>query len=146
MFLTADLLSLFLISFSAATLLPGGSEVALLALSADGRHGPALLLCVASLGNILGSVVNYWLGRAALGFRHHRLFPVSQQQLDKAQSYFSRWGHWSLLLAWMPVIGDPLTVAAGAMRCSFLTFCLLVSLGKIVRYMAILGLFTQIFS
>ncbi|KAE9629539.1 YqaA family protein [Parasedimentitalea maritima] len=133
---------LFLLSFSAATLLPGGSEAALLLLAAEGKYTSLTLLTVASLGNILGSLVNYALGRYALHFQTHRWFPVSPEHLTKAQNWFTRWGQWSVLGAWLPLIGDPITVVAGVMRMNWLTFLILVSLSKTLRYAALLGLFS----
>lgn len=133
---------LFLISFSAATLLPGGSEAALLLLAQEGTYAVALLLGVASLGNILGSLVNYALGRYALHFQHRRWFPVKPRQLEKAQAWFARWGQYSVLGAWLPVIGDPITVAAGVMRMPMPRFLLFVGLSKTLRYAALLGLFS----
>lgn len=135
------LTSLFLISFSAATLLPGGSEAAILLLAAQGYHTPLALLIVASAGNILGSLVNYALGRYALRYQDRRWFPVSPKRLTKAQDWFTRWGKYSVLGAWLPLIGDPITVAAGVMRMNWLTFLLLVTLSKTLRYAAMLGLF-----
>ena len=134
---------LFLLSFSAATLLPGGSEAALLLLAAEGTNTALTLLIVASIGNILGSLVNYALGRYALHFQTRRWFPVSPKHLQNAQNWFSRWGQWSVLCAWLPLIGDPITVAAGTMRMNWLTFLILVSLSKTLRYAALLGLFNS---
>ncbi len=136
---------LFLISFSAATLLPGGSEAALLLLANEGAFSLPLLLCVASLGNILGSLVNYALGRYALRFQTRRWFPVTPSQLQKAQSWFTRWGQYSVLGAWLPFVGDPITVAAGVMRMHWGRFLILVSLSKTLRYAALLGLFKGFF-
>jgi len=132
---------LFALSFSAATLLPGGSEAALLLLAAKGQYTTSTLLLVASTGNILGSLVNYALGRYALRYRHRRWFPVSPAQLTKAQNWLTRWGQYSVLAAWLPLIGDPITVAAGVMRMNWLRFLLLVTLSKSLRYAALLGLF-----
>ena len=140
--LFSPLAGLFLMAFSAATLLPGGSEAALLAMAALSEYATLTLLIVASLGNILGSVLNYWLGRVALHYQHKKWFPVSPASLEKSQRWFSRWGQWAVLLAWTPVIGDPITVAAGVMRMNFLRFLILVSLSKTLRYMAVLGLFS----
>ena len=134
---------LFLISFSAATLLPGGSEAALLWLANEGTYATITLLAVASIGNILGSLVNYALGRFALRFQTRHWFPVSPIQLAKAQNWFTRWGQWSVLGAWLPIIGDPITVAAGVMRMHWLFFLILVSLSKSLRYAALLGLFNS---
>ncbi len=136
-----SLAGLFLLAFSAATLLPGGSEAALLAMEAFSEHSSLALLAVASAGNILGSVLNYWLGRAALHYQDKSWFPVSRDALAGSQKWFSRWGQWAVLLAWMPVIGDPITLAAGVMRMGFGRFVILVSLSKILRYVAVLGLF-----
>ncbi len=135
------LAGLFLLAFSAATLCPGGSEAALLAMAAFSQHSTLILLIVASVGNILGSVLNYWLGRAALNYQDRKWFPVSRTSLTKSQRWFSRWGQWTVLLAWAPVIGDPITVAAGMMRMQFAYFVILVSLSKTLRYMVVLGLF-----
>jgi membrane protein YqaA with SNARE-associated domain len=140
------LTGLFLLSFSAATLLPGGSEAALLAMASLSTYSSLTLLVVASTGNILGSVLNYGLGRVALHYRDRRWFPASATQLAKAQAWFLRWGQWSVLLAWMPVIGDPITVAAGTMRMGFGRFLLLVTVSKTARYMAVLGLFNLLAS
>lgn len=134
-----SLTALFLLSFSAATLLPGGSEAALLAMAALSEHTTLTLLIVASVGNILGSVLNYGLGRMALHYQTRKWFPVSPAALTKAQGWFSHWGQWSVLLAWVPIIGDPITVAAGVMRMRFFTFLILVSLSKTLRYMMLLG-------
>jgi membrane protein YqaA with SNARE-associated domain len=135
------LAGLFLISLSAATLLPGGSEAALLALASLSTYSALTLLVVASTGNILGSILNYLLGRIALRFQDRVWFPASASQLDKAQNWFSRWGYWAVLLAWMPLIGDPITVAAGVLRMGFGLFLLLVTISKTLRYMVVLGLF-----
>ena len=135
------LAGLFLISLSAATLLPGGSEAALLALASLSTYSGLTLLVVASTGNILGSILNYLLGRIALRFQDRVWFPASASQLDKAQNWFSRWGYWAVLLAWMPLIGDPITVAAGVLRMGFGLFLLLVTISKTLRYMVVLGLF-----
>lgn len=138
--LASPLVVLFLLAFSAATLLPGGSEAALLAMAALSEYSTLTLLTVASVGNILGSVLNYGLGRMALHYQTRKWFPVSPAALTKAQDWFSHWGQWSVLLAWAPIIGDPITVAAGAMRMKFGHFILLVSLSKTLRYMAVLGI------
>jgi membrane protein YqaA with SNARE-associated domain len=135
------LIGLFLFAFSAATLLPGGSEAALLAMAALSQYSTLTLLIVASVGNILGSVLNYWLGRVALQYQDRKWFPVSRAALAKSQHWFARWGQCAVLLAWTPVIGDPITVAAGVMRMNFLRFLILVTLSKTLRYMAVLGLF-----
>lgn len=136
-----SLTGLFLLAFFAATLLPGGSEAALLAMAALSQHSILTLLIVASTGNILGSVLNYALGRMALHYQSRKWFPASPAAMRNAQGWFTHWGQWSVLLAWVPIIGDPITVAAGVMRMRFGVFLLLVSLSKTLRYMAVLGLF-----
>ena len=95
------------------------------------------LLLVATAGNVLGSVVNWLLGRGIEHLRDKRWFPFSAAQLDKAQQRYQRYGQWSLLLSWMPVIGDPLTLIAGIMREPFWRFVLLVTLAKAGRYLVL---------
>ena len=105
------------------------------------QHSDLTLLAVASAGNILGSVLNYGMGRWATRFQGARWFPVSDDALTRGQAWFSRWGQGVVLLAWVPIIGDPITVVAGVMRMRFLPFVILVSLSKTLRYVAVLGLF-----
>jgi membrane protein YqaA with SNARE-associated domain len=125
---------LFAISFIAATILPAQSELALVGLLMLGKFSPIALVAVASAGNILGSCVNWLLGRFIEHYRDRKWFPVSQHWLDKAQGWYHRFGRWSLLLSWVPIIGDPLTVVAGLLREPFWSFLILVSIAKIARY------------
>ena len=97
-------------------------------------------LATASLGNVAGSVVNWLLGRGVERLRHRRWFPVGEASLERAQGWYRRFGRWSLLLSWMPIIGDPLTVAAGVMRERFLVFLLLVGIAKTGRYVVLAAL------
>ncbi|WP_420409331.1 YqaA family protein [Hoeflea sp.] len=128
---------LFLAALLAATLIPAQSESVLTALLLAGRHEPTLLVAVASIGNVLGSFVNWLLGRAVERYRERRWFPASPKQLERAQRHYRRFGYWSLLLAWVPIIGDPLTLVAGIMREPLWRFLLLVAVGKVGRYVAI---------
>lgn len=130
-------LTLFLSAFGAATLLPGSSELVLSTLLLDHPEAIWALLAVATIGNTLGSAVNWVLGRFLLHFQDRRWFPVSHRRLDQASNLFQRYGYPLLLLAWVPVIGDPLTVAAGVLRARFLPFLLLVLIGKAARYAAL---------
>lgn len=128
---------LFLAAFAAATILPAQSEAVLAGLLATGSYAPAALILVAGIGNVLGSVVNWLLGRGVERFREARWFPVSARNLDRAKNWYSKYGWWSLLLSWVPLIGDPLTVAAGIMREPFARFLLVVSIAKFGRYIAL---------
>ncbi|KAB7615774.1 DedA family protein [Amylibacter sp. SFDW26] len=132
-------LGLFLSAFVAATILPAQSETVLGVMLALGKYSPALLITVASVGNVLGSMVNYVLGRLALSYRHKRWFPAKPQTLERAQGWYSRYGRWSLLLSWVPLIGDPITVAAGVMREPFWRFLVLVTIAKVGRYVVLAG-------
>lgn len=127
-------LGLFFAAFGAATLLPLQSEAVLVGLMISGHYCLWLLLSVATLGNVMGSLVNWWLGRSVERFKGRRWFPVSPQHLEKARRHYQRWGHWSLLLSWVPVIGDPLTLVAGVMREPFWRFMLIVTVAKGARY------------
>lgn len=131
-------LGLFVTAFLAATLLPLSSEALLSGMLAGGGFSPALLLISASAGNVLGSVVNWLLGRFCLHWQDRRWFPFKPAQLARASRWFSRYGVWSLLLAWLPIIGDPLTFAAGVLRVNLGLFLLLVATGKTARYALII--------
>ncbi|SIQ96369.1 membrane protein YqaA, SNARE-associated domain [Rhizobium sp. RU20A] len=135
-------LGLFATAFLAATLLPAQSEALLAYLVRQDGHPVALLVTVASLGNVLGSLVNWMLGRGIEQFRGRRWFPLSEQKLEQAQGWYRRYGRWSLLASWVPVIGDPITFAAGILREPLWRFVLLVGLAKTARYAAIAWLFT----
>jgi membrane protein YqaA with SNARE-associated domain len=100
-------------------------------------HPPVLLLAVASIGNVLGSVLNWMLGRGIERFRTRRWFPASEASLERAQRWYVRYGKWSLLLSWAPVIGDALTIAAGVMREPIRPFLVLVTLAKVGRYVVV---------
>jgi membrane protein YqaA with SNARE-associated domain len=130
----AGYLGLFFAAFGAATLLPMQSEAVLVGLLISGHYSLWLLLAVATLGNVLGSLVNWLLGRSVERFKDRRWFPVSPKHLEKARTHYQRWGHWSLLLSWAPIIGDPLTLVAGVMREPLWRFLLIVTLAKGARY------------
>ena len=125
---------LLIISFLAATILPLSSELVLLTMLLTDSFDKYLLLVVASFGNIFGSSVNWYLGKKILIFKDKKWFPVNEKQIAKSEMYFKKYGIWSLLLSWVPIIGDPLTVIAGILKINFFTFLLLVSISKTSRY------------
>ena len=127
-------LLLFLSALLAATLIPAQSEALLVSLMLQGESVLWVLLAVATLGNTLGSVINWWLGRYLEHFQGKRWFPVKAASLARAQQWFQRYGWGVLLLSWLPIIGDPLTVVAGVMRMPLLPFVLVVAAAKGGRY------------
>ena len=130
-------LSLFVISFLAATILPFSSELTLAGLVATSNYDNLLLLIVASLGNVLGSVVNWILGFYSRDLSTKKWFPFKDEQIEKSSKWFNKFGRWSLLFAWVPIIGDPLTLVAGLLRLKFIEFIILVTIGKVSRYIVI---------
>lgn len=128
--------ALFGIAFAAATLLPAQSEAVLVGMQLAG-YPVVMLITVASLGNTLGAVVNWALGRGADRFSGRSWFPVSQASLARASGWYRRWGKWSLLLSWAPIGGDALTVVAGVLREPLWSFLLLVGIAKTGRYVAV---------
>ena len=133
-------ISLFAISFLAATILPVSSELTLVGLISTKNYNPIVLVIAASFGNILGSVFNWILGFYLFKHSHRKWFPFTQNQIEKSSSWFKKFGVWSLFFAWVPIIGDPLTLIAGALKIRFFMFLFLVSLGKICRYFFLLYL------
>lgn len=127
---------LFGVAFLAATILPAQSETALVGLQLAG-YPVLLLVAVASLGNTLGAVVNWWLGRSLERFQNRRWFPASPAALKRATRWYSRWGRWSLLFSWAPIGGDALTVVAGILREPLWSFLLLVAIAKTGRYVVL---------
>ncbi|MBI9086572.1 MAG: DedA family protein [Desulfobacterales bacterium] len=124
---------LFIASFLAATILPMGSEVLLGLLLANG-FDPLVTLAVATFGNVLGSVTNYGLGLWGSKFLVKKVLRMQEHEFARATDRLNRYGSVSLLFAWVPVIGDPLTVAAGVLRINFILFLVLVTVGKALRY------------
>jgi membrane protein YqaA with SNARE-associated domain len=133
--LIAGYAGLFAAAFVAATILPAQSELLLGAMLVSGRFDTAALLAVATAGNVLGSVVNWLLGRYFAHYREKRWFPASPATMARAEAWFVRFSPAVLLLSWVPVIGDPLTVVAGVLRMRFATFLLVVTLAKGGRYL-----------
>jgi membrane protein YqaA with SNARE-associated domain len=131
-----DLAVLFLSAFAAATILPMSSEVVLGGLAFARTSDLWLLLAVATAGNTLGAVVHWGLGRYAASWRT-RLVALDEAKFERACRWFQRWGIWCLLLSWLPVVGDPLTVVAGVLRTALIPFVLLVLIGKAARYAAV---------
>ena len=128
---------LFISAFSAATLLPGSSEALLSALLVAGEQNPWILLMIATIGNVLGSVINWVCGRFLAAFQNRWWFPVSPKRYSQAVGWYQRFGLASLLFAWAPIVGDPLTVIAGTLRTPILPFLLLVTIGKFIRYLVV---------
>ncbi|RUL99305.1 YqaA family protein [Rhizobium chutanense] len=128
---------LFLAAFAAATILPMQSEAALVGLILTERYSTIMLVAVASIGNVAGSLANWFLGRWIERFRDRRWFPVSPAALERAQEWYRRYGKWSLLASWLPVVGDPITVVAGVLGEPLRTFVLLVAVAKVGRYIVL---------
>ena len=133
-------LSLFIAAFLAATIIPAQSEGVLAGLLLTKDYPVWTLIAVASVGNTLGSLINWWLGRGIEHFKDRKWFPVKAKDLSKAQGWYARYGRWSLLLSWVPFIGDPITLAAGVMREKLLPFLFIVGAAKTLRYVFIAGL------
>lgn len=128
------LLGLFATCLAAGSVVPLPSEPAFVALLLTSDFAPWTLLAVATAGNVAGSAFNWLLGLGAGRFEDRPWFPVSAKALGRARSWYHRYGRWSLLMSWVPIIGDPLTIAAGVMREPFWSFLLIVSAAKFTRY------------
>ncbi|MEE4891656.1 YqaA family protein [Pseudomonas alliivorans] len=143
MFEFSSYFGLFMAALGAATLLPMQSETVLAGMLLSQAYPAAVLLLVATAGNVLGSVLNWLLGRSIIRLRHKRWFPASEAQLEKAQRFYLTYGYWSLLLSWVPLIGDPLTVIAGVLREPLWRLVLIVTLAKGARYLMVAALVTH---
>ena len=132
-------ISLFFVSLISATLFPMGSE-ALLIYNLNENHNIYLLIIFATFGNVLGSCVNYYLGFKGEEYLERKSF-LKKDKILKYKSFYSKYGSYSLLLSWMPIIGDPLTFIAGVLKYSFKKFLLLVFLAKFLRYLFVAIIF-----
>lgn len=135
--------SLFISAFIAATILPAQSEALLVTLLLTDSYSLSILLIVATAGNVIGSLINWWLGRGIERFALRRWFPLNPSRLEKFQAWYRRYGRWSLLLSWAPLIGDPLTIAAGTLREPLPSFVALVTIAKLGRYVVVAWLVTH---
>lgn len=131
------IIGLFLAAFLAASLFPAQSEAVLVGLLLSETHPVWLLFAAATAGNVLGSLLNWLIGRFLAHYADRRWFPVSPRQFDKAAGWYARWGYWSLLASWVPIIGDPLTLAAGVLREPLWRFTLIVTVAKGGRYLVL---------
>lgn len=132
-----DLWILFAASFLAATLFPAQSEAVLAGLTLHGAHSSSVLVAVATLGNVLGACLNWLLGRTLMQFKERAWFPIKERNLLRAENIFKRFGVWTLLFSWLPFIGDPITFIAGIFRVNIILFLILVTAGKLARYIAV---------
>ncbi|WP_293267353.1 VTT domain-containing protein [Neptunomonas sp.] len=137
--MNADLWGLFLSSLVSSTLLPGGSEAYLAWLVSDGDISPWVLIGVATVGNTLGGVITYAMGRLVAIRYPFKLLDKGKYQ--RAKRWFDKVGCSILLLSWLPVVGDPLCFVAGWMRVNAFIGIICIALGKAVRYMLITSLF-----
>jgi len=133
----SELFLLSLSAFLAATILPAQSEIVLLGMVMTEQYNKWLLVTVATLGNVLGAIVNWFLGCYLMRFQGSKWFPISRRNVNKAMNFYHKYGAWTLLFSWVPVIGDPLTLVAGIFRINLLLFIVLVSIGKCIRYLGI---------
>lgn len=135
---------LFIVAFGAATILPFQSEIVFVALQLRGDIPIAWIVVVASVGNILGSGLNYALGRYIEHFHERKWFPITEEQLERAQVWYQKYGVWTLLVSWAP-LGDALTVLAGVMRTNVWLFFGLITIAKTLRYIAVAWITAQAF-
>jgi len=125
--------ALFFSALISSTLFPGGSEALLLYRLNDGGDVMSLVL-IATAGNVVGSLITYAMGRLGNEAMHKKWLRISPQQTERAEQWFEKYGKISLLFAWLPIVGDPLCLMAGLLRCSVLVFLTLVTIGKLLRY------------
>ena len=130
------LISLFLLSFCASTLLPLGSEWLLIALLLHGEDATMTVL-VATVGNSLGGASSYLIGRLGSDWLTTKVLRISSERQERAEALFRRYGSWSLFFSWLPIVGDPLCLVGGLLKIHFGRFCLLVAGGKGLRYLVV---------
>ncbi len=135
-------LALFVLSFLAATILPLGSEWLLVLLLVEG-HQPLPMLALATMGNTLGAITTYAIGLYGGPWLIRKVLRINIEQQQRAELYYSKYGSWSLLLSWLPIIGDPLCLAGGILRVGFIRFFVLVMIGKFARYATVTWLTLQ---
>ncbi|EPF73834.1 hypothetical protein P253_02156 [Acinetobacter indicus CIP 110367] len=139
-------IGLFLSAFGAATLLPLQSEAVLVGLLSMKTYSVGFLLMVATFGNVLGSCVNWWLGLKIEMHKDKSWFPVKREQIIHAQALYAKYGSWTLLLSWVPIVGDPATLVSGILKEKFIRFLIIVTIAKGGRYFVIYLIYYNIFA
>ena len=134
--------TLFLSAFLAATIFPAQSETLLAYQISQNPNEVVILVGVATFGNVLGAVVNWVLGRFAS--KGGKWFQMKDERLSRAKDFYFKYGRYTLLFSWVPIVGDPITIVAGIMRERLLTFLVLVTIGKLARYLFVAGLISVI--
>lgn len=136
-------LGVFVGCFLSATILPLPSEALVLgALKLD--FAPVPVLVVATVGNWLGGLTNYWLGNRANNPKILKRFGLDKSKIVKWEERVGRWGYWLGFLSWIPFIGDPMLVALGFLKVQFWPLALTIFLGKFIRYVLLIWLFWSI--
>ena len=120
-----------------ATIIPFGSEAYFITLLSLEKYNHFILFLVVSVGNVLGSLFNWICGFYINFFIKKSWFPINNKIIDRGNKLFIKYGKWSLLISWFPLIGDPITFAAGTLRYPIIPFLVLVSIGKVGRYLII---------
>ena len=126
--------ALFISALIAATLVPMQSEAVLVGLLLVGEKPVTWLVVVATAGNVIGAIINWYLGKLLLRCQSYSWFPISENRLNRARTWYSQYGRWSLLGSWLPIVGDPITVVAGTLSERFVPFLVLVTISKGLRY------------
>jgi len=138
--------TVFMSAFIAASLFPAQSEAVLVYQISANPNAIASLVVVATIGNVFGSVVNWWFGRFAETFKNRSWFPFSEDKVGQAQRHYRQYGRYSLLFSWVPFIGDPITIVAGMMREPLWSFIIFVTIAKSARYLFVAGLASALFT
>jgi membrane protein YqaA with SNARE-associated domain len=136
MVVISALFGMFVAAFVAATVVPFQSEIIFVALQVARTVPVEALVIVASIGNTLGALINYYIGQGITRFESKRWFPATPAQMKRAEVWFERWGVWMLLVSWLPG-GDVMTVVAGVMRTPVWLFLVLVGIAKTTRYIGL---------
>ena len=131
-----SLTGLFIISFLAATILPLGSEWLLVTLILQANQIEDVVI-VATLGNFLGACTTYGIGFWGSSFLVTKILRIDEARFNKTVLLYRKYGSWSLLLSWVPIIGDPLCLVSGSFRLNFLLFSLFTFSGKLIRYIVV---------
>lgn len=139
-----ELVLLFWVAVFSASFLPSQAELLLFTFLAIGKENPLLLVLAATLGNAIGSLGNYYMGRSLMHLQNKPWFPIKNKYLQKPKHLFERHGTWTLLMAGIPFIGNPITLVAGILRVRLWLFIVLVTLGKSVRYFLVWAIYAAL--
>ncbi len=130
-------LGMFVVAFVASTIVPASPEAVMLVLFAQGLDAVTLII-IGTIGGYLGSLTYYYLAIRGRQIVLNRFVTISDERMAKSEAWFARWGSIILFFSWLPFVGEPLLIVAGALKVRLSVFTFWVIVGRLIRFIGLL--------